>query len=691
MINRKKSSCAALFTLVCLMGILFSVLSLSVIFFINLRTLSNKQIQTVVHEQIAHLRDQVTYSLQQHTDLLHHAAAAIASILKYGGYVPFQEMRGILDRIAATDANVSLLFFSSNYPWNKEGGYYINDAWVPPDDWDNTKRPWFINAKAAAGKISYNDPYLDSNTGNLGSTLSTIVYDEEHNDIGVVAAGIWVTDWIKLFEENVKTRGQQLFLLNREGLFITNPDLSLVMTANFFTEFNLEHYRNEILSSTSFSKMDKDVFVYSSVMAQTNWILISVIPVSEIFTETNQLLFRLFLVIIGFLIAAGVISVLFTHTMLTVPIRVIEQVAGKLAQMDFTVDIKKFRTDELGGIQRALIQIRDSLKQGIDDIHRRHLAKAMESGRRLNTVVAESFDAIELIAQNTDKVDTKAKTQMESVAVAADSVTKIVEHTDSFKQTVHNQVDSIARSSSAIEEMVANIDSIRSVVAGTTKTADTLGKSSETGHRMLLKLTEELKNIEEQSATLQSANKTIADIAGQTNILAMNAAIEAAHAGESGKGFAVVAGEVRKLAELAGKESEAISAEIKKMEQAIARIGAVSEKTVGAMDMIFREISAMSSSFAVVSRAVEEQAAGGAQILSALNSVHGMTEEVREGAGFIHEQSGTIQTEIEKLQKISQEVSATLYEMRLAGRSISSFLESAKELAQSEFALNSSQ
>ena len=109
------------------------------------------------------------------------------------------------------------------------------------------------------------------------------------------------------------------------------------------------------------------------------------------------------------------------------------------------------------------------------------------------------------------------------------------------------------------------------------------------------------------------------------------------------------------------------------------------------MDMIFREISAMSSSFAVVSRAVEEQAAGGAQILSALNSVHGMTEEVPEGAGFIHEQSGTIQTEIEKLQKISQEVSATLYEMRLAGRSISSFLESAKELAQSEFALNSSQ
>ncbi|MDR2518992.1 MAG: methyl-accepting chemotaxis protein, partial [Spirochaetaceae bacterium] len=156
--------------------------------------------------------------------------------------------------------------------------------------------------------------------------------------------------------------------------------------------------------------------------------------------------------------------------------------------------------------------------------------------------------------------------------------------------------------------------------------------------------------------------------------------IEAAHAGESGKGFAVVASEIRKLAELAGKESEGISQEIKKMEKAISRIGSVSQETVGAMDLIFQEINAMSSSFAAVNQAIDAQASGGAQILTALQGVNSMTGNVQEGAGFINRQSGAIQKEMEKLQAISKEVIAIVYEMRGASTSITSFLENAKEL-----------
>jgi methyl-accepting chemotaxis protein len=232
--------------------------------------------------------------------------------------------------------------------------------------------------------------------------------------------------------------------------------------------------------------------------------------------------------------------------------------------------------------------------------------------------------------------------------------------------------------------MVANINSIRSVVAGVNKIADTLSKSSSSGHAMLLKLADEVKRMHEQSATLQNANKTIADIAGQTNILAMNAAIEAVHAGEAGRGFAVVAGEIRKLAELSGKESTSISAEIKKLEQAIEQIGAVSNDTVGAMDMIFREIEAMHASFATMNNAVEKQAIGGGQILTALQTIHTMTGQVRAGTGMIHQQSGLIYQEMKTLQMISENVTKRAREVKHASGDIAVFLENTKECTDSD-------
>jgi methyl-accepting chemotaxis protein len=280
-----------------------------------------------------------------------------------------------------------------------------------------------------------------------------------------------------------------------------------------------------------------------------------------------------------------------------------------------------------------------------------------------------------------EAIQTETDVQDQSVVQTSGAIDKIISSIDSLDNAVYTQAAHITESSAAIEQMVANIASIRAVVAGTKKTTATLSKSSESGHKMLIKLAEQVSRMYEQSATLQNANKTIADIAGQTNILAMNAAIEAAHAGESGKGFAVVAGEIRKLAELSGKESAAISAEIKKLEQAIEQIGTVSNETVGAMDTIFTEINSMDASFAVASNAVEEQAAGGSQILIALKTIQDMTEQVRDGAGMIQSQSGSIHTEMEKLQRISQEVTGRVKEVRTASRNIGSLLEDAKGLA----------
>jgi methyl-accepting chemotaxis protein len=121
---------------------------------------------------------------------------------------------------------------------------------------------------------------------------------------------------------------------------------------------------------------------------------------------------------------------------------------------------------------------------------------------------------------------------------------------------------------------------------------------------------------------------------------------------------------------------------MQKMEQTIREIGSVSQETVGAMDMIFTEIKSMNLSFAVVSQSVEDQSAGSAQMLTALETVQDMTKEVQDGAERIHQRTKAIQNEMTKLHTISQEVTESVHTMRKASQSLTEFLEAAHGIAE---------
>jgi len=329
----------------------------------------------------------------------------------------------------------------------------------------------------------------------------------------------------------------------------------------------------------------------------------------------------------------------------------------------------------------SMIDSETALRQKMDETNKQHLAETVEKNKRLNDVVVESFGAMEDISRHIDVMEAKVQSQMQSMHGASRSAHGIFQQVDSFQETVHTQANSIEKSSKAIEHMVFNVDSVRSIAVETRKTADTLMQSSESGHKMLQKLTDDLKQIEERSGALLKANQTISDIAGQTNILAMNAAIEAARAGEAGKGFAVVAGEVRKLAELSGKESEAISDEIKKMGQVIEKISEVSQTTVNSMDTIFVGIKDMGASFGEVSRAVDAHAAEGTQVLDVLKIVRQTSKDVQDGTSRIHEQGTVIDREVNALETISEELTRTVHEMRASEKNVKQFLEKAKDMA----------
>jgi methyl-accepting chemotaxis protein len=451
------------------------------------------------------------------------------------------------------------------------------------------------------------------------------------------------------------------------------------MEKDLFEELNLDKYRDSVLGSADFFNIDKDVFLYSSAMSNTGWILVSTIPSSVIFEETNALILHLIILCIAMLMVVVFVLVLYTYRKLTIPIREVLKITHALAAMDFNIDIDKVRTDEIGDIQNALIEIRDSLKESIDSLHD-HLSKSEEESNRLNTMVIDSFSALEAITSGIDLMDTKVQSQMESVRNATESATEIYHNAGAFEKTVQDQVSHITESSTAIEQLANHISTIRSAVEITNETTNTLSTSSEAGQKMLLKLTEELHHIARQSETLRKANNAIADITAQTNILAMNAAIEAAHAGAAGKGFAVVAGEIRKLAELSGEQSASISAEIKNMEDTISRIETVSKGTVLSMGIIFDKIKTLGPSFETVNQAVGEQSSSSTRTLSILKDVHEMTGEVRAGSEVMHKRSAAIHKDMEKLREISVEVNEEVSAMRTASANIALFLDNVRKI-----------
>jgi methyl-accepting chemotaxis protein len=203
---------------------------------------------------------------------------------------------------------------------------------------------------------------------------------------------------------------------------------------------------------------------------------------------------------------------------------------------------------------------------------------------------------------------------------------------------------------------------------------------SEIGRAGLSDVAADIQGIAKESEGLLEINSVMENIASQTNLLSMNAAIEAAHAGDAGKGFAVVADEIRKLAISSSDQSKTISVVLKKIKSSIDKITVSTDNVLSKFEAIDSKVKTVSEQEGVIRNAMEEQGEGSKQILESVNNLNGITMDVQHGSEEMLEGSKEVIQESKNLEMITQEITGGMNEMAAGADHINDAVNRVNEL-----------
>jgi methyl-accepting chemotaxis protein len=680
----KRHSLITVFLGVFLAGILVIVIVLGAVFITAFRSTASQEMEDFLKESSSHLATQISAQLQERIDLMAYTGRGAMADLT-ADLIDEGKLQDYFLAMSQTKPDVKLLFACSPGLWSAPGGFIVfGDGWKPDPDYDNRTRSWWADAMAAGGEPFFTDPYVDLITNELVVTISHLMFDGRGREVAIVAEDISMARLDAITNSASGIKETQNFLIHKSGKYITNKDSKKIMEVDFFTDNNLEQFKDNALGTGLFFGDDGKTIICAQPVSLTDWYLVSIVPSAIVFANVNSTIFRaLVFTLVSVIIAIVLVSILIS-AIVAKPIRGIVTGANSLANMDFSVKIAANRKDEIGDVERAFITIRDALKKTISDINNEHQGQ-LNISQNLNDSIVQSSDGLGVITSNMESMHKKSDDQMNSVTKTADSVEEIVKSISSLEGALETQSANIVQSAKSIEQMVKDVESVRTVMHQANQITGDLNASSAEGQKMLNKLTEELSQIAEQSAFLEEANAALANIAAQTNILAMNAAIEAAHAGEAGKGFAVVASQIRNLAESSNKESNTISGEIKNMRNGIETMRQVSQDTVSTLNSMFTNVTDIQTSFNSASTAVEAQASNGAQIMGALDTLQETARQVRSGSDKIQQESGSIQETVGSLKNISREVNTSVLGVEQASQGIAASLDIARKIAEGKY------
>ena len=342
----------------------------------------------------------------------------------------------------------------------------------------------------------------------------------------------------------------------------------------------------------------------------------------------------------------------FTLRSILKPLHETVRLSEQLASGDLTAQIAITGRDEITMLQNSFLRMTESLRGLVENIISSFQGMKSNNEEMTHAIdgTAMAVSEINVSIRNLQGLDGQVR---EETGRVNHEIAHIDGELSALGGVIRDQRDQLDVSSSAIEKMTASSSAIEKRILTLRTSLDQLLESSLTEHERITKSTETVRLVEQDSSALLEMNKTIASVAAQTNLLAMNAAIEAAHAGDAGRGFAVVADEIRKLSETTANQAKNSNQTLSSIRGRINDIGKIAGSIEDAFEETNRIVQMINTMVSEIKNVMEEQSAGSTMILESLSRIHNITGQVQSRAETIKADSDDSLAATEKLTKMS--------------------------------------
>ncbi len=581
----------------------------------------------------------------------------------------YNKAQEALANLRGDNKSISLLYLAS-----ETSPHLIAHRWADlPDGYDARSRSWYTGTKKT-GKLFITPPYIDAEASSKGALVITMGYPVKtgNNFDGVIAMDFSINDITEIISQVQNIHPElSLTLINGE-----NEQVLYSKTAKF--EDNL--FLNDLLLKLNYTETEKKDFIYLFKKIHNNggmeifdahrvvqlrkindtpWILAVSFNKNELLSDNLKEARNSFLIAgILFLIALAVGFIISQFSIF----KPIKQLTDKFYNIshgegDLTVQVIYKNKDELGELAGNFNSFIEKLRQIMISI-KDNSVSIEDKQRNVTNTTQETASASIEIQSNVNSINNQIEDlngQLQSISTAMDEINATV---NSLFENTEIQTRAVDDATSSIEEMVAQLESVARIVNEKKKEAEKLTIIINDSGQQISDASQANEEVVELAGKVSEMSVVISGIASQTNLLSMNAAIEAAHAGDAGKGFAVVADEIRKLAEVAQDSSAEIQETINNILHKVDIAYKISKESEDTFSKLRDGTQSTIIALEEINVSTQELSQGGALIIKANEELSQVSMHVKDSA---MEMGNTVNS-VTEATRIAADISANVKE-----------------------------